>query len=70
MRGSGGGYLSNEISYRTVRLVQLHNSPALVGHIHTPRIQGYDRATVKRISDQIQKLLQVLVKNLNSENKT
>ena len=54
--GSGGGYLSNEISYRVLRLLQetsvrsQRSIPA--GHIHTPRMQGYDRELVQKISEQ------------------
>jgi hypothetical protein len=34
--GSGGGYLSNEIFYRTVRLVREHADPVPMIHLHTP----------------------------------
>jgi len=61
VRGSGGGYLSNEISYRTVRLVREYASPVQVGHIHTPRIQGFDRRALNSITDQIRAMLQALV---------
>jgi len=57
VRGSGGGYLSNEISYRTVRLVQSHNAKIAVGHIHTPRISAYDDRAVLAISAQIRAML-------------
>ena len=36
-----GGYLSNDVSYRTVRLVRALGSNVRVGHIHTPRISGF-----------------------------
>jgi len=35
-----------------------------LGHIHMPRIQGFDRAKVKSIIEQIQVMLQALVKEL------
>ena len=57
VRGSGGGYLSNEISYRTVRLVRLHNADVAVGHIHTPRINAYDAQAVIAITKQIRSML-------------
>jgi len=57
VRGGGGGYLSNEISYRTVRLVALHNKDIAVGHIHTPRISAYDAQAVGAITKQIRAML-------------
>ncbi|SDJ36843.1 Pyrrolidone-carboxylate peptidase (N-terminal pyroglutamyl peptidase) [Ferrimonas sediminum] len=55
--GSGGGYLSNEISYRAVLLANQLGSPARVGHIHTPRIAQYDRETETAIVRQIEAML-------------
>ena len=62
--GSGGGYLSNEISYRTVRLVQLHDRDIAVGHIHTPRIEAFDQAAINAITNQIHAMLRDLVATL------
>ena len=59
--GSGGGYLSNEISYRTVRLVQLHNADIAVGHIHTPRIEAFDQTAIIAIASQIQSMLRAAI---------
>ncbi|MGL4473624.1 MAG: hypothetical protein ACRCT7_04070 [Shewanella sp.] len=42
VEGSGGGYLSNEITYRTLRVKDLLNSKVRSGHIHTPKVQGHD----------------------------
>lgn len=53
VEGSGGGYLSNEISYRAIVLQQKFNSRAKVGHIHTPRVKGYDNATEQAIVEQV-----------------
>lgn len=53
VEGSGGGYLSNEISYRAIVLQQKFNSPAKVGHIHTPRVKGYDIDTEQAIVEQV-----------------
>ncbi|USD38048.1 hypothetical protein [Ferrimonas sp. SCSIO 43195] len=55
--GSGGGYLSNEISYRAVLLANQLGSPTRVGHIHTPRIAQYDRETETAIVRQIEAML-------------
>ncbi len=62
--GSGGGYLSNEISYRVLRYLQEKRSAALAGHIHTPRMQGYDRELVGKISDQCSDLIRRAVLTL------
>ncbi len=60
--GSGGGYLSNEISYRTVRLNgnlarELDRAPLPLGHLHTPRVAGFDREAELAIVEQIRDLL-------------
>jgi len=56
--GSGGGYLSNEISYRTVHLAQQLQSTVPVGHIHTPRISGNDALVVHVITTQLRAMLE------------
>ena len=55
--GSGGGYLSNEISYRSILLHQRLLADFPIGHIHTPRVDGYDEAVERRIVAQILGLL-------------
>ena len=57
VEGSGGGYLSNEISYRAIVLQQKFNSRAKVGHIHTPRVKGYDNATEQAIVEQVRTMV-------------
>ncbi len=56
--GSGGGYLSNEISYRTVRLASQQAYLLPAGHIHTPRIKGHDPEASQQITRQIQAMLE------------
>ncbi|MGI2258888.1 hypothetical protein [Shewanella sp. GXUN23E] len=58
VEGGGGGYLSNEISYRALRLQVLMNSPIATGHIHTPRVQGYEPKMEQEIVEQTLQLLQ------------
>jgi len=55
--GSGGGYLSNEISYRSIRLKEQLNSTIATGHIHTPRIQQFDPDVEEKIVKQIRTML-------------
>ncbi|RLV59772.1 hypothetical protein D5018_10410 [Parashewanella curva] len=57
VEGSGGGYLSNEISYRAIRLMQQFEHTIPVGHIHTPRIKGYEPKTEKQIVDQVRDMV-------------
>jgi len=57
VQGSGGGYLSNEISYRSIVLRNELNKNLPVGHIHTPRIKAFEPATSKKIVDQIKQML-------------
>ena len=57
VRGSGGGYLSNEIAYRTLRLVQLRSAPTRVGHVHTPAVLGFDADLESLMVQQIESML-------------
>ncbi len=57
VNGSGGGYLSNEISYRAIRLRNNLGSTVPSGHIHTPRITGYEQDKEVAISEQIKAML-------------
>ncbi|WP_404340780.1 hypothetical protein [Pseudoalteromonas mariniglutinosa] len=58
VQGGGGGYLSNEISYRSIRLRNELNSNIPTGHIHTPRIQQFEPETEAKIVMQIQAMLE------------
>lgn len=57
VEGSGGGYLSNEISYRSILLRDQFNLNLPVGHIHTPRIKGYDSQVESDIVEQIRAMI-------------
>ncbi|MCG7567030.1 hypothetical protein MHM95_12140 [Pseudoalteromonas sp. CnMc7-15] len=57
VNGSGGGYLSNEISYRSIRLRNELNSDVPTGHIHTPRIAQFEPQTEAKIVAQIKAML-------------
>ena len=57
VKGGGGGYLSNEISYRSIRLRDQLNSDIPTGHIHTPRIAQFEPQTEAKIVKQIQAML-------------
>lgn len=57
VRGSGGGYLSNEISYRTVLLNQRLGTAVPIGHLHTPRVAGHDGVLEWEMVGQIRAVL-------------
>ena len=59
VRGAGGGYLSNEISYRSIRLRNELNSTIPTGHIHTPRISEFDADVLKKITEQLTEMLRL-----------
>lgn len=58
VNGGGGGYLSNEISYRSIRLRDALNSSIPTGHIHTPRIQQFEPEIEAKIVEQIKAMLE------------
>lgn len=62
--GSGGGYLSNEISYRSIRLKDQLNSTIPTGHIHTPRIQQFDPDVEEKIIKQIRSMLAISLESI------
>lgn len=55
--GSGGGYLSNEISYRSLLLRDQLNPTLAVGHIHTPRIKAFDNQALADIVHQTKAII-------------
>ena len=56
--GSGGGYLSNEIAYRSLLLSQRLGAGFPIGHIHTPAVRGHDRAMEHAIVNQVRRLIE------------
>lgn len=57
IRGSGGGYLSNEIAYRALNVMDRLDSKIPMGHIHTPRMSTFDPAFLNEVYDQIKEML-------------
>ncbi|QSX41315.1 C15 family peptidase [Shewanella cyperi] len=64
VEGSGGGYLSNEISYRAILLQQQFGRTLPVGHIHTPRIAGYNADEEGAIAEQVKAMVEAAAKAL------
>ena len=62
--GNGGGFLSNEISYRSLRLRDLYNPDLPIGHIHTPPQKTYDNNSTPNIVKDFEKVLHALIKSI------
>lgn len=57
VNGSGGGFLSNEIAYRTLLLQAKLNRQFPLGHLHVPRISNYDPQTLSNMTTQTRSLI-------------
>lgn len=64
VEGSGGGYLSNEISYRAISALQGRKAIP-VGHTHTPRVQGDQPEVSAAIVQQCHQLIRAAVSTLS-----
>ncbi|MDM3870579.1 hypothetical protein QSV34_04345 [Porticoccus sp. W117] len=58
VQGGGGGYLSNEISYRSIRLRNMLGSQIPTGHIHTPVLKKASPEQARPIFEQIKAMLE------------
>lgn len=57
VNGSGGGFLSNEIAYRTLLLQSRLNRQFPLGHLHVPRISDYKPQTLSNMTAQTHALI-------------
>ena len=57
VNGSGGGFLSNEIAYRTLLLQARLNRHFPLGHLHVPRMSQYDLETLSNMTTQTRSLI-------------
>ena len=63
IRGSGGGFLSNEIAYRT-RLLQLQmNKSFPLGHVHVPRISHFQPSEMLKMVRHTAEILDRLLEH-------
>ena len=67
-QGSGGGFLSNEISYRSLLWQKRHGTSIPMGHIHVPRMEGYDPVVIVQILDQFRAVFGALAQELDLVN--
>ena len=58
VRGSGWGYLSNEIAYRALNVMRQADRVIPMGHIHTPRMTAFDPAFLDDVVQQVKGMLQ------------
>lgn len=64
VKGSGGGYLSNEISYRSILLRDKYQPLLPVGHIHTPRIKTFEPKTLSDIVNQTKQMITLAISKI------
>lgn len=64
-QGSGGGFLSNEISYRSLFWRMRHGSNLPMGHIHVPRIEGYEQKKLAQILVQFRAIFETITQTLD-----
>ena len=64
VRGSSGGYLSNEIAYRSLLLQQRLKLRFPLGHLHTPALRGYDEAFERDIVEQVRSIIAAALRSL------
>ena len=64
--GSGGDFLSNEISYRVLNLQSKLGTSVPIGHIHLPRISGYNEDTIRQDFALFKEMLSVLASHVPS----
>ena len=57
VRGASGGYLSNEITYRSLLLRKQLGVEFPLGHLHTPSVSGHDAALEGEIVDQARRII-------------
>ena len=58
VEGSGGGFLSNEIAYRSLWLRSALDVDAPVGHLHVPAVRGYDEAVETAVVEQVRRIVE------------
>lgn len=66
LSGSGGSFLSNEISYRALNLQTKLGTNIPIGHIHVPRISGYNESQVRQDFATIKEMVSVLASLVSS----
>lgn len=55
--GSGGGFLSNEVAYRSLLLRKRLGAQFPLGHLHTPAVAGHDATALAELVAQIRRIV-------------
>lgn len=58
LAGSGGGFLSNEVAYRSLLLRERLGGRFALGHLHTPTMRGHDADTLAAMVAQIRRIVE------------
>ena len=61
--GSGGGFLSNEVSYRSLLLRAKLGGDFALGHLHTPAVTGHDASALNDMVAQIRRIVAAAVRS-------
>ena len=57
IQGSGGGFLSNEISYRSLQLQKRLELSDPLGHLHVPKVEDFDAGLLTDMCDQTKHII-------------
>ncbi|MYE24104.1 MAG: hypothetical protein F4Y01_09195 [Gammaproteobacteria bacterium] len=66
VEGSGGGYLSNEVAYRTLLSAERHGLDLPIGHVHVPALRGHDAGWERDIVNQVRRMIAAGVRAVTS----
>lgn len=64
LSGSGGNFLSNEISYRALNLQSRLGTNIPMGHVHVPRISGYNEDQIRQDFEIFKEIVSVLASTI------
>ena len=65
--GSAGGFLSNEVAYRSLLLRRRLGGRFALGHLHTPAIRGHDRDALVAMVEQIRRIVRAGIAHARRE---
>ncbi len=66
VQGSGGGFLSNEISYRSILLQKRFGKSFPLGHLHVPKVNSFDTIQLQSMCNQAESIIKLALKNSNN----
>lgn len=63
VQGSGGGFLSNEISYRSILLQKRFGKSFPLGHLHVPKVNSFDVIQLRSMCNQAESIIKLALEN-------